>query len=120
MASKGESSEGGSAMGRDPLGEDDDVLSRTIFGGDRHSSSSSKARRGSGRRSRRSKQSHSKSTSKPSHYKVISISMYNEDIERLDEKVAELKKMGHTKANRSALIRFALDQVDIEEVPRSY
>jgi hypothetical protein len=34
--------------------------------------------------------------------------------------VKALKERGHTKANRSSLIRFALDQVDIEKMPRGY
>ena len=57
---------------------------------------------------------------KPTHYKVVSISLYNEDIERLETMVAELKKRGHTKANKSQLIRFALDTVDIDKLPRGY
>lgn len=54
------------------------------------------------------------------HYKVLSISLYNEDIERMDELVRELKTRGFTRANRSALIRFALDQVDITKMPKGY
>jgi hypothetical protein len=57
---------------------------------------------------------------KPDHYEVICISMYKEDLERLDAKVKELKRSGHRKMNRSALIRFALDQVDATKLPRSY
>ena len=45
---------------------------------------------------------------KPTHYKVICISMYTDDLERLDEMVETLKARGLTKANRSALIRYAL------------
>ena len=55
---------------------------------------------------------------KPTHYKVICISMYTKDLERLDELVTQLKKRGMTKANRSALIRAALEQVDLDRVPR--
>jgi hypothetical protein len=55
---------------------------------------------------------------KPQHYKVICISMYTGDLERLDEMVDELKAMGITKANRSALIRHALSNVDLQKVPR--
>ena len=55
---------------------------------------------------------------KPLHYKVICISMYTNDLERLDGMVEALKKRGLTKANRSALIRAALDQLDLEKVPR--
>ena len=55
---------------------------------------------------------------KPTHYKVICISMYTKDLERLDSMVEELKGRGLTKASRSALIRAALDQVDLDKVPR--
>ena len=58
--------------------------------------------------------------SKPTHYKVLSISLYREDIDRLDEMVAELKRRGFTKANRSQLIRYALDTVDLDAMPRGY
>jgi len=55
---------------------------------------------------------------KPVHYKVICISMYTKDLERLDGLVDELKARGMTKANRSALIRAALDQIDLDKVPK--
>jgi hypothetical protein len=55
---------------------------------------------------------------KPAHYKVICISMYNDDLARLDAMVEQLKERGLTKANRSALIRMALDQVDLSKAKR--
>ncbi len=55
---------------------------------------------------------------KPSHYKVICISLYTKDLERLDSLVHELKARGLTKANRSALIRVALEQLDLDRVPK--
>ena len=55
---------------------------------------------------------------KPAHYKVICISMYTKDLEQLDEMVEKLKARRLTKTNRSALIRFALAQVDLDSVPR--
>lgn len=55
---------------------------------------------------------------KPSHYKVICISMYNDDLSRLDAMVDQLKERGFTKANRSALIRMALDQVDLSQAKK--
>lgn len=55
---------------------------------------------------------------KPQHYKVICISLYNSDLEALDQMVDALKSRGLTKANRSALIRYALAQVDLDQVPR--
>lgn len=55
---------------------------------------------------------------KPSHYKIVSISLYTEDIERLDRMVTELKKQGHYKANKSQLIRYALAQLDTAQIPK--
>ncbi len=57
---------------------------------------------------------------KPTHYKIVCISLYSEDIERLNELVAELKRRGHTKASKSGLIRYALDTVDIGTMPKGY
>jgi len=57
---------------------------------------------------------------KPTHYKIVSISLYTEDIERLDNLVGELKALGHTKANKSQLIRYALANVDIHKMPKGY
>ena len=59
-----------------------------------------------------------KRDAKPSHYKVICISMYTEDLRRLDGMVESLKARGLTKANRSALIRYALGEVDLDRVPK--
>ncbi len=53
---------------------------------------------------------------KPTHYKVICISMYTRDIEELEAKVAELKRRGWTKANKSQLIRLALSQIDLDKL----
>lgn len=57
-------------------------------------------------------------TNRPEHYKVICISLYTEDLTHLDEMVDALKSRGLTKANRSALIRYALGEVDLDRVPR--
>ena len=44
--------------------------------------------------------------------------MYTDDLKRLDGMVDELKLRGQTKANRSALIRYALGAVDLDRVPK--
>ncbi len=54
---------------------------------------------------------------RPTHYKVICISMYTQDLEELDAKVAELKRRGWTKANKSQLIRLALAALDLDKLP---
>jgi hypothetical protein len=59
-----------------------------------------------------------KRETKPLHYKVICISMYTDDLKRLDTMVESLKARGLTKANRSALIRYALSEVNLERVPK--
>ena len=53
---------------------------------------------------------------RPTHYKVICISMYTRDLEELDAKVHELKRRGWTKANKSQLIRLALSQIDLDKL----
>ncbi len=55
---------------------------------------------------------------KPDHYKVICISLYIEDLRRVDDAVRELKRRGYTKANRSAVIRVAMSQLELDRVPR--
>lgn len=60
------------------------------------------------------KRRRAKSKRSPTHYKVICISMYTADIEALDVKVAELKRRGCTRANKSQLIRLALDELDLD------
>ncbi len=51
-------------------------------------------------------------------YKVICISMYHSDIALLKQRVAELKRRGWTKANKSHLIRLAIAALDLEETER--
>ena len=88
-------------LGHDPLSDTDTILSEEYYG-------------------RRTTPGAPAATKKPrpTHYKVICISMYTKDLERLDALVDELKSRGMTKASRSALIRAALDQVDLDKVPR--
>jgi hypothetical protein len=57
---------------------------------------------------------------KPEHYKVISISLYKEDIELLEALVKEAKSLGHTKANKSQIIRCALHTLDVKKLPKTY
>jgi hypothetical protein len=57
---------------------------------------------------------------RPTHYKIVCISLYTEDIARLEALVGELKRRGHTKANKSQVIRAALDQVDLSKIPKGY
>jgi hypothetical protein len=47
---------------------------------------------------------------------VICISLYREDLKAMDAKVEALKRLGFTGANRSMLIRYALDLVNTDHV----
>lgn len=58
-----------------------------------------------------------KPATRPTHYKVICISMYTRDLEELDAKVDALKARGWTKASKSMLIRLALAQLDVTTLP---
>src|SRR5438309_3317651 len=90
-------------MAHDPLSDADTILSEEYYGRRNGAPIPPVAKR-------------AKST-RPTHYKVICISMYTRDLEDLDAKVAELKRRGWTKANKSQLIRLALAQIDIDKLP---
>src|ERR1700689_4705142 len=92
-------------MAHDPLSDADTILSEEYYG--RRVAPAEPAEK----RGRLPK------LPKPTHYKVICISMYMRDLEDLDAKVAELKRRGWTKANKSQLIRLALSQIDIDKLP---
>ncbi|HJK94645.1 MAG TPA: hypothetical protein RMH85_16455 [Polyangiaceae bacterium LLY-WYZ-15_(1-7)] len=106
------SGKGNEAGALDALFEGDEVqevLAERFYGGE-----PAKAEPRGRKRKRR------KAKAKPDHYSVICISLYKEDLERLDAKVAELKESGHRKMSRSALIRFALDHMDTDKLPKAY
>ena len=92
-------------LAHDPLSDADSVLADGYYG-----------QRPDGEpRARRATTNGDKA--RPTHYKVICISMYTRDLEELDAKVAELKRRGWTKANKSQLIRLALSQIDLDKLP---
>jgi hypothetical protein len=90
-------------INNDPLGETEEILRDEFYGRGARGSAPTPAPR-----------------PKPTHYKIVCISLYTEDIERLEALVADLKRRGHTKANKSAVIRYALDSVDIKKMPKGY
>ena len=92
----------------DPLIETDDILRKEYYG------QTETALATSDPAPRRRKKNNKP---KPTHYKVVCISLYTRDIQNLEDKVAELKRRGHTKANKSQLIRYALNQLDIDKLP---
>jgi hypothetical protein len=87
-------------MAHDPLSDADAILSEEYYGKRVADSPAKRAK-----------------VQRPTHYKVICISMYTRDLEELDAKVAELKRRGWTKANKSQLIRLALSQIDVTKLP---
>ena len=89
-------------MAHDPLSDADAILSEEYYGRRTDTDAPAKKRVATGPR--------------PTHYKVICISMYTRDIEELEAKVAELKRRGWTKANKSQLIRLALSQIDLDKL----
>ena len=91
------------SMAHDPLSDADAILSEEYYGRRRDDAAPIRRLRSA--------------AEKPTHYKVICISMYTKDIEELDAKVHELKRRGWTKANKSHLIRLALAQLDLDKLP---
>jgi hypothetical protein len=95
-------------MAHDPLSDADAILSEEYYG---RRARPDEVAPGPGSRRRAAS-----GPLKPTHYKVICISMYTRDIEELEAKVAELKRRGWTKASKSQLIRIALAQVDLDKL----
>lgn len=93
-------------MAHDPLSDADAILTEEYYG---RRARPTEPRPGAPRRA-------ATGQIKPTHYKVICISMYTRDIEELEAKVAELKRRGWTKASKSQLIRLALSQVDLDKL----
>ncbi len=90
----------GKLMGEDPLAEAEGILRDEFYG--------------------RAPRAGAAVKQKPTHYKIVCISLYTRDIEHLESLVAELKSRGYTKANKSAVIRYALDTVDVGKMPKGY
>lgn len=101
-------------LGADPLNDADDALTATFFG-----AAGANAEQPARKTRRRRKRSNARKPA-ASHYKIVSISLYNEDIEAIDALVAQWKQRGYPKANRSALIRYAIAQIDAADLPRGY
>jgi hypothetical protein len=99
-------------MAHDPLSDADAILTEEYYGRRRDAGTSLEARK-----PRTAVGTQVGKAPRPTHYKVICISMYTQDLEDLDAKVAELKKRGWTKANKSQLIRLALSQIDVTKLP---
>jgi len=91
-------------LAHDPLAEADLILRDDFYGRASPALDAPRARR-------------TAAPPRPTHYKVICISMYTQDIEDLEAKVGELKRRGWTKANKSQLIRLALAQLDLDTLP---
>ena len=98
-------------MGHDPLSDADAILSKEYYG---RAAVVDEPEAPTRRRARAGTADPNKE--RPTHYKVICISMYTRDLEELDAKVAELKRRGWTKANKSQLIRMALSQIDLDKL----
>lgn len=88
----------------DPLSETESILRHGFYGEEEEPP-------------RRERRPPAQNRPRPTHYKVVCISLYTKDIEALESTVAELKRRGYTKANKSQLIRFALAQLDIDKLP---
>ena len=92
-------------MAHDPLSDADSILSEEYYGKRAAGAAPAGAPKVA------------KAQQRPTHYKVICISMYTRDLEELDAKVAELKRRAWTKANKSQLIRLTLSQTDLDKLP---
>lgn len=50
-------------------------------------------------------------------FRLVTFSFYEDDVARLDALLLEAKKRGHKRVSRSQLVRLALRQVDLTDLP---
>jgi hypothetical protein len=50
-------------------------------------------------------------------FRLVTFSFYEEDVARLDKLLAEARRSGHRRASRSQIVRLALRQVDLSQLP---
>ncbi len=50
-------------------------------------------------------------------WRLVTFSFYEDDVARLDALLAEAKKRGHKRVSRSQIVRLALRNVDLADLP---
>lgn len=122
MTKRASKNERDGGFGFDPFLDDEELVSQSFYGVREPSRRPADALEAQERQSKKTSRARERGQAQKSgrHYKVLSISMYLDNIERMDELVEELKQAGHTKANRSMLIRMALAQFDPTKIPPPY
>lgn len=50
-------------------------------------------------------------------FRLVTFSFYEEDVARLDALLEEARKLGKRRASRSQIVRLALRQVDVSQLP---
>lgn len=53
------------------------------------------------------------------HCRIVTVTMHQDVLARIDAMVAELKARGETKASRSGVLRAAFERFAIDDYPRS-
>ncbi len=86
--------------------EDEDPLLETLY--QVSGPAEEKRRRGPGRR---------RPLPEGRSYRLVTFSFYEEDVERLDALLSEARQQGKRKVSRSQIVRLALRQVDLDQLP---
>ncbi|MBM4281679.1 MAG: hypothetical protein FJ137_13280 [Deltaproteobacteria bacterium] len=50
-------------------------------------------------------------------FRLVTFSFYEEDVARLDKLLQEARRRGHRRVSRSQIVRLALRQVDLSQLP---
>ncbi len=109
MATKGKpSDEEELGLGDDPLAETrQDPLIEAFYGALPARRATSKKKRERGRQPLKDGKT----------FRLVTFSFYEEDVARLDKLLAEARRSGHRRASRSQIVRLALRQVDLSQLP---
>jgi hypothetical protein len=94
-------------LGRNPLMEDEPDPLAAHFYGDKPAARTRKGARGGGRQPLADGRT----------FRLVTFSFYEEDVARLDALLEQARRAGHRRVSRSQLVRLALRQVNIAELP---
>ncbi len=50
-------------------------------------------------------------------FRLVTFSVYEDDVARLDQLLADARELGHRRVSRSQIVRLALRQVDLSQLP---
>jgi hypothetical protein len=103
-------------LGDDPLAGESDPLAEHFYRRSPPTTAPSAAA-SAGEKTRRARAKGRQPLKDGRTFRLVTFSFYEEDVARLDALLEEAKKNGHKRVSRSQIVRLALRQVDVSDLP---